>query len=384
MTVTQFQILVYGLLAVATAALIVRYVRKRRRNVGQVDKQKRQTSEARPVAGGNQTRTSPKSGMPRPSLVSRSARPDSTWTDRTLFTPLNPRHGRASSGVQTSGLGTDSTTGRPFGAVTPVLAALLPESEARRREIEAELQRAGYYQPHAAENLAAIRYVAIVAPILAFGSLLLLVPPTWEMRILAMLVTLSLFGWALPRLYVKSRAAERRAEIERSMPDMLDMLNMCVSQGLTVPSSLNRIGRDLGPVHPALAQELRIVSEQAAIGTLEQALDNFGRRIDVPEVHSFTSLITQTERMGTSISDALTEYSDNMRENLRQQADQKANQATFKLLFPTVLCLMPAVFIFLLGPAIVSLSDFFSGGADVLDQSQQAVLEYAPQSFEAR
>jgi tight adherence protein C len=103
----------------------------------------------------------------------------------------------------------------------------------------------------------------------------------------------------------------------------------------------------------------------------------FSRRVDVPEVHSFTSLLVQTERMGTSISEALTEYSDNMRETMRQRADEKSNAAAFKLLFPTVLCLMPAVYLFLLGPAIIELSNFFNrGGREILNRGGSVVREY--------
>ena len=148
---------------------------------------------------------------------------------------------------------------------------------------------------------------------------------------------------------VKNRAKSRRTEVEQAIPDMMDMLNMCVSQGLTVPASLARIAHDLKPVYPALAQELSIAVDQAQVGTLNEALQNFANRIDLPQVDSFASLLTQTERMGTSVSDALTDYSDTMRESLRQRADERANQASFSLLFPTVLCLMPAVFMFLMG-----------------------------------
>src|SRR5690606_18848444 len=99
-------------------------------------------------------------------------------------------------------------------------------------------------------------------------------------------------------------------------------------------------------------------------------------RIDSPEVHSFTSLMIQTEQMGTSVSEALNEYSDGMRETQKQRADEKANSATFKLLFPTVLCLMPAVFLFLMGPALIELNRFFaSGGTDALSQGANEVLE---------
>ena len=249
-----------------------------------------------------------------------------------------------------------------FGPLTPVLAALLPESEKRRAIVKKELIAAGYHNPHAWQNLAALRYLGIMLPLIAIGLLMVLLPRPLEPSALGLLLFLPGIGWAVPRLVVRNHAKGRQSEIERGMPDMLDMLNMCVSQGMTVPTSLKRVSRELRPVYPALAQELRIVIEQAEIGSLEQALENLGERIDVPEVHSFTTLLIQTERMGTSVSQALADYSDNMRESLRQRADEKANTATFKLLFPTVVCLMPAVFLFLLGPAIIQLSDYFNGG----------------------
>lgn len=138
--------------------------------------------------------------------------------------------------------------------------------------------------------------------------------------------------------------------LKRGRPDVLDLLNMCVSQGMTPLTAMKRVTQELKDVYPEITEELRIVAEQAEIGTLQQALENIRMRLDIPDVHSFTNLLLQTERMGTSVSVALGEYAERMRESLRQRADQKANQASFKLLFPTVLCLMPAVYMFLPGP----------------------------------
>jgi len=106
--------------------------------------------------------------------------------------------------------------------------------------------------------------------------------------------------------------------------------------------------------------------------------------MDSTEVNAFTSLLIQSEATGTSVSRALTDYSDSMRSTMRERADSRANAASFKLLFPTVLCLMPSVFMFLLGPAVVSLSDFADNTANelldsrdnainTLDQGQQVV-----------
>lgn len=264
---------------------------------------------------------------------------------------------------------------RTFGSwLNPAFASLIPESEERREEARHDLAAAGFYNPHALENLAASRYAFMMLGLLVFGSLVLLVPSQLEPFMVACCILAPLLGWALPALYVRSKAKQRLHEIERAMPDLLDMLNMCVGQGLTVPDSLQRIGRDFRAVYPALSQELSIVNEQARITTMQTALENLGHRINLPEVHSLTSLLIQTERMGTSISQALTTYSDTMRESQKQQADEKGNRATFRLLFPTVLCLMPAVYLFLLGPAINELQRFFyGGGMDSFNNGSQVV-----------
>ncbi len=354
---------VAGLMSVAAVAVLWMLVKRlsrrgddRRADVKQSDE--KQTDEAAGIAAGS----------PRSDKVS--------WSKRTLFTRTDPGKSSALPRLEPHEIPTADTGDLVFGKLTLVLAELFPESPPKRKTLQKELVAAGFLNPHAWQNLAAIRYVAMMVPLIFFGGLLLIAPVALELPLLILMAVFCGAGWALPRLYVRNKAADRTRSIEHAMPDMLDMLHMCVSQGLTVQSSLLRISRELQRVYPHLARELSIVCEQAAVGTLQQALQNFAERIDVPEVQSFTSLFIQTERMGTSVSQALTEYSDNFRETQRQQADQKANNATFKLLFPTVFCLMPAVYLFLLGPAIIELSDFFyGGGRDALDSGRQALQQ---------
>ena len=322
-------------------------------------------------------------GIPEPYIAASSStilRGDATptWEDRRLL-----EHRGVLSRGETNRMprmlaadipGMDDSD-RKFGSLlNPALASLLPESPERREQARKDLLAAGYHTPHAVENLSATRYVYMMLALIVFGALLLIVPPRLEPWAIGGLIVGPMLGWALPMLRIRSQAETRKREIEKAMPDLLDMLNMCVSQGLTVTDSLKRILRDFRGVYPALSHELSIVTEQTQITNLHTALENFGQRVDLPEVHSFTSLLIQTERMGTSISDALTTYSDTMRESLRQRADEKGNRATFRLLFPTVLCLMPAVYLFLLGPAVIGLSNFFySGGRDSLDSGTSAI-----------
>ena len=102
---------------------------------------------------------------------------------------------------------------------------------------------------------------------------------------------------------------------------------------------------------------------------------SFSARVDSPEVTSFTSLLLQSETTGTSISQALADYSDSMRSSLLERADSRANAASFKLLFPTALCLMPSVFLFLLGPAIVEMTNFFDNTAGSILSSRSEAID---------
>lgn len=310
----------------------------------------------------------------RPEYIAKRGGNGEAWRDRQLFSTRDSASNDLPR-VRPDDIPTANGDDYTFGSsLTPAFAALLPESDERQATVRSELVNAGYYTPHAYQNLAALRYVGIMLMLVLFGGLLIILPEQFELFALAGLIIGPVLAWSLPRLLIRGRAADRLAEIERGMPDMLDMLNMCVSQGLTLQHALARISREMYDAYPALAEELAIVVEQSRVGSLEQALHNFEKRVDVPEVHSFVALVTQTEKMGTSVSEALVDYSDGMRESLRQRADTKANQATFKLLFPTVLCLMPAVYLFLMGPAIIEFSNFMeNGGLDAVTRGGTAV-----------
>ena len=151
-----------------------------------------------------------------------------------------------------------------------------------------ELTRAGYHQPHAMQNLQAVRFMMLFGVFFLGACAVILVPQQFE--IFAMLGTIVMAGlvWAVPRIFLQNKATERTSQLERAMPDML---NMCVSQGLTIPDSLKRISKDLQPVYTALATVLLIVVYQAEVGNLQISLDNFADRVDVPEVDSFVSLL---------------------------------------------------------------------------------------------
>jgi tight adherence protein C len=301
----------------------------------------------------------------------------STWQDRRLFSDF---HGILGNNNET--LKRPDPEDLPikndeliFGTLTPSIAQLLPETAGRRNLQRKSLLGAGYHSRASWLNLTAIRFTLAFLALIVVGFWLNVAPPEFEVPLLALVIIAPLTMWALPPLVVSMKAGERKIDIERGLPDVLDMLNMGVSQGLTVPQSLKRISNEIAPAHPALAEELQIVNRQAEVGSLLQALRSFNERIDSTDVHSFTSLLMQSEATGTSISEALIQYSDSIRGSLRERADSRANAASFKLLFPVALCLMPSVFLFLLGPAIVEMSDFFGNRAQALNRDRDNALE---------
>jgi tight adherence protein C len=165
--------------------------------------------------------------------------------------------------------------------------------------------------------------------------------------------------YSLPRLGLEASANARTRRIEQSLPDAVDMITMCTSAGLPLQHAILRISDELKSSHPDLAFELRIVGRHAETGALSSAVQHFAKRIDVPDVHSVASMVWQAEQQGASVAGAFQAFSDQVRLTRRQRAEEAANKTAFKMLFPLVLCLMPAVYLVLLWPAVLELRNFF-------------------------
>jgi tight adherence protein C len=188
--------------------------------------------------------------------------------------------------------------------VTKCVAQALPETRARVAKIQADLKRAGCHNPRAYQNLATVRYAGLLLSLIVFGTAAVLASSRAEPWCVSALAVGMFASWWLPVWLLQRRAARRMDEIEQAMPDLLDLVEVCLSQGLTIPSALATASRELRAIHPALAEELAIVCRQAELSSLEQALDNFERRIDLPAIWTFTSRLLQadeTESKGSKV-----------------------------------------------------------------------------------
>jgi tight adherence protein C len=193
--------------------------------------------------------------------------------------------------------------------------------------------------------------------ILAVGSLLLFrVLGRDAVTTLIAIVWAAGLGWIAPAFVVGSRAKRRRREIEHALPDALDMLVVCVEAGLGLNQALVRVAEDLEQVSPVLSRQMVLVNLEIRAGTARDvALRLFADRTGVPDVSSLVTMLIQTDRFGTSIAQALRVQAASLRTRRRQRAEEKAAKTAIKLVFPLVLFIFPALYVVILGPAVIQI-----------------------------
>ena len=247
-------------------------------------------------------------------------------------------------------------------AFRQALAALPLQFGLGREGLDADLRRAGRYERNAGERFLALRNGLVVASVLLTGIAVAAIGPGQNRTLLIALVVgvfVSGILWGLPRVWLKFTGGWRVERLRRQFPDALDLTSMCLASGLSFQDALGHVGREIRFAHRDLADELDIVARQAEMMSLAEAFRQFASRADAPEIVSLSGLITQNQRLGTNLSEAVREFSEGMRLRRRQRAEAQANKAALKMLFPVNLCLLPSFVLLLWGPAILELIRFF-------------------------
>ncbi len=174
-------------------------------------------------------------------------------------------------------------------------------------------------------------------------------------------IGLALAGFYLPDFWLKERADSRKKKVEYGFPDALDLMVICVEAGMGLDAAMNRVAKEIRHSYPILSDELGMVGLEIKAGkSRKQALNNLSLRTDLEEVKNFAGLMIQTMEFGTSVADTLRVYSDSFRTKRRQKAEEKAAKLPLKMLFPTLLFIFPALFVVLLGPAVINILKSFS------------------------
>ena len=166
-------------------------------------------------------------------------------------------------------------------------------------------------------------------------------------------------GWTGPSFYVRRRGEVRLAQIERQMPDMVDALVTMVEAGVGFAGALQLAGRRF---HGPLGAEIRLTLQEQSMGLgMQDALANLLERADVPSMRSFVRSMIQGELLGVPIAQTLRSIAIETRKRRRQNAEERAQKAPIKMLFPLVFLIFPSMFLILLGPALLRITNLFGG-----------------------
>jgi tight adherence protein C len=239
------------------------------------------------------------------------------------------------------------------------LNRLVPPSAAEARKLQKQLMHAGFRGHNAPLIYRAIQVasLAVMPGAVAIGCAVL-------GRSLNSAVLLILFafvmGFFLPRTFLARMIRRRQLLVRWGLADALDLMVVSIEAGLGLNAAMLRVSDELRDVHPDISEEFELANLEIRVGRdREEALRNLAERTGVDDLCSLVAMLIQADRFGTSIARAVRVFSDSLRTKRRQRAEQAAQKAAVKLLFPLACFLFPTLFIAILGPAILSLVDVF-------------------------
>jgi tight adherence protein C len=242
-------------------------------------------------------------------------------------------------------------------AILPLKGAgdLIGLSSEQARGTKLWLAQAGYRRPQSVSNYYGARLFG--ALFLGILSIVLGLYLDVERPLVPLLGLVGLLaGGYIPKLWVAQKISQRRDEIRRSVPSMLDLTVVCVEAGLSLNAAIQKITEESRTTYPALAEELHLVNQEILIGkTRADAFRNLARRTGVDELRSLAVMLIQADKLGTSVANSLRVLADSLRVRRRQQAEEAAHKTAVKLVFPLVLLIFPELLVILVGPALINI-----------------------------
>lgn len=214
------------------------------------------------------------------------------------------------------------------------------------------LIRAGYRRPEALPIFHGFRILcpaALLAAVYFTGF--------YKENPIFILAIALLLGYFLPDLFITWKIRRRQHALQLALPDALDLLVITVEAGLGLDQALLRVAEELALTHPVLSQELQLVNLEMHVGKSRiEALRELANRTGVDDIKALVAMLIQTDRFGTSIAQSLRVHSDDLRIRRRQRAEEMAAKTAVKMVPPLVFFIFPAMFVVILGPAVISLA----------------------------
>jgi tight adherence protein C len=219
------------------------------------------------------------------------------------------------------------------------------------------LIQAGYMDPRAVGLFFLLRFAGLFA-----GAALSLVVSQlspigpWASNPLIATAACGVVGYFAPGLWLARAVRQRKTEYRNGFPDFMDLMIVCSDAGMSMEAGVDRVARELALTHPALSQNLQMVSLELRAGRgLEDALKGLADRLSLDEVRAFATLLQQSKELGTSLSGALRVFSDEMRHKRMSVAEEKAHSLPAKMSVPVTVCILPVVMMIAVIPVIVTM-----------------------------
>ncbi|MFZ2404272.1 MAG: type II secretion system F family protein [Methylobacter sp.] len=238
---------------------------------------------------------------------------------------------------------------------------VLPHNQDLQKSTIDRLTRAGYRSPNSLVIYYSIRLLAmVVLPLLVLLAYPLF-PKIEPEKFFYGAAIAGLLGMIVPSYYLDKKTIQHQRALRNGLPDAIDLLVVCTEAGLGLNAAILRVAQVISDIHPLLAEELLQVTAEIRAGVdRTQAMSNLARRTGLEDIKGLITVLAQSMRFGTSISQTLRIYSEEFRDKRMQKADEEAAKLGTKMIFPLIFCVMPGFFIIAMGPAVIKAIAVFS------------------------
>lgn len=245
-------------------------------------------------------------------------------------------------------------------SVSQLGARALGSANSRTAELRARLGLAGHRRSSAVLYFTGVQVVLVVALALAFGGTATAAGVPWK-KALLWIAAGGAAGLVLPSFVLSSRVARRQQNLRHALPDVLDIMVLSAEGGASLNAAISWAADEIQTVHPVLGAELLVVQREMQLGLSGgEAFRSLADRCGLSEVRDLAAAMLQSEKYGASVAKALRAHADAARQERQLWAEEVAQKAAVKIIFPMLLCIFPAIFIVLLGPAAMQMSKLFA------------------------
>ena len=236
-----------------------------------------------------------------------------------------------------------------------------PTADKQEGKLRQQLRAAGFFDPQAISIVYTCRVIlGIGLPLFALIIQPILIPDTTANKILLVVLISAVVGYFLPLAYLNNRVGRIQLQHRYGFPDFLDLLVVSTEAGIALESAIDRVGKEMAHTFPYLAAQLYILNLELRAGrAFPEALERFANNVGIEEAKSFSTLIQQSQELGSSLVDALRVYSEEMRDKRLSRAEEKAHALPAKLVIPLGLFIFPIMLVVCLTPALVRIYTAF-------------------------